>query len=176
MHRRARPRTAGVCAGREIMRPMTNLIHKSLPEEMPLVRELFEEYAASLGFDLCFQDFDRELETLPGEYAPPDGAIIIAFSDGAAAGCVALRRIGGAVCEMKRLFVRPAFRGKGIGRALAEAVVEHARRLGYDSMKLDTLATMGAANALYGSLGFTACEPYRYNPCEGAVYLELRLR
>jgi putative acetyltransferase len=155
---------------------MARLVHMSSTEEMPLVRQLFEEYAASLGFDLCFQDFDRELEALPGAYGPPSGTIIVAFSDEQAAGCVALREIGSGVCEMKRLYVRPAFRGTGVGRALAGAVVEWARTLGYDTMKLDTLAAMEAANALYESLGFTSCEPYRYNPCEGARYLELRLR
>jgi len=155
---------------------MINLIHASSPEEMPLVRKLFEEYAASLDIDLCFQDFDRELETLPGEYAPPEGAVIIAFSDEEAAGCVALRRIDGAVCEMKRLYVKPEHRGKGIGRALAETVIERAREIGYASIRLDTLQSMVEANALYAALGFTECAPYRYNPCESPVFMERSLR
>ena len=155
---------------------MLKLVHVSSPEEMPLVRKLFEEYAASLDIDLCFQGFNRELETLPGEYAPPRGTIIIAYVDGEAAGVVAARPIDGAVCEMKRLFVEPAHRGKGAGRALAEAVVEHSRETGYASMKLDTLRSMTEANALYVSLGFTECAPYRFNPCECPVFMELPLR
>lgn len=143
---------------------------------MPLVRKLFEEYAASLDVDLCFQGFDLELETLPGEYAPPEGVIIIAFSDEEPAGCVALRRIDEAACEMKRLYVKPGHRRKGIGRALVEAVIGHARELGYASIRLDTLQSMVEANALYISLGFTECAPYRYNPCEQPVFLELPLR
>ncbi len=147
----------------------------SSPEEMPLVRKLFEEYAASLDIDLCFQDFERELETLPGAYAPPDGAVIVAFADGEPAGCVALRRFEETVCEMKRLYVKPEHRGKGVGRSLAEAVIESAREIGYASMKLDTLQSMTEANALYASLGFTACAPYRHNPCQCPVYMELSL-
>jgi len=147
----------------------------SSPEEMPHVRKLFEEYAASLDIDLCFQDFERELETLPGGYGPPDGIIIVAFSDGEAAGCVALRRLESKVCEMKRLYVKPEHRGKGVGRALAEAVIERAREIGYASIKLDTLRSMTEANALYVSLGFTECAPYRLNPCECPVYMELSL-
>ncbi len=154
---------------------MPNLVHMSSPEEMPLVRKLFEEYAASLDIDLCFQDFEHELETLPGTYAAPEGVIIVAFSDGEPAGCVALRRFEKAVCEMKRLYVKPEHRGKGIGRALAEAVVARARVIGYASMKLDTLQSMTEANALYVSLGFTACAPYRHNPCQCPVYMELSL-
>ena len=142
---------------------------------MPLVRELFEEYAASLDIDLCFQNFDLELETLPGAYAPPGGAIVVAYAAGEPAGCAALRGIDEAVCEMKRLYVKPAHRGKGIGRALAEAIVESARVLGYSSMKLDTLESMTEANALYVSIGFRKCSPYCYNPCEHPVYMELPL-
>jgi GNAT superfamily N-acetyltransferase len=155
---------------------MQILVHMSEREEMPLVRRLFEEYAAFLGVDLCFQDFDRELETLPGDYAPPDGTIIIAVVDGEPAGCVALRRIDESVCEMKRLYVKPEQRGKGFGRALAKAVIERAREIGYASMKLDTLESLMEANALYRSLGFRNCPPYYHNPCEHPVFMELPLR
>jgi len=144
-------------------------------EEMPLVRKLFEEYAASLDIDLCFQDFGHELETLPGAYAAPEGAIIVAFADGEPAGCVALRRFERTVCEMKRLYVKPEHRGKGIGRSLAEAVIARAREIGYASIKLDTLQSMTEANALYVALGFTECSPYRHNPCQCPVYMELSL-
>ena len=155
---------------------MVELIHVSLPEEMPLVRQLFEEYAASLDFDLCFQHFDVELERLPGEYAPPEGTIVVAYLQGAPAGCVALRKWEEDSCEMKRLYVRPECRRKGVGRALAEALIAHARCLGYASMKLDTLASMREANELYASLGFKECQAYRYNPCTGPVFMELSLR
>lgn len=154
---------------------MTNLVHMSSPEEMPLVRQLFEEYAASLEIDLGFQDFEHELETLPGAYAAPEGAIIVAFSEGEPAGCVALRRFEETVCEMKRLYVKPDHRGKGVGRSLAEAVIARAREIGYAAMKLDTLQSMTEANALYVSLGFAACAPYRPNPCQCPVYMELSL-
>jgi putative acetyltransferase len=154
---------------------MTNIVHLSSPEEMPLARKFFEEYAASLDIDLCFQDFERELETLPGGYASPEGTILVAFSDGEPAGCVALRRLESAVCEMKRLYVKPEHRGKGVGRALAGAVIECAREIGYASMKLDTLRSMTEANALYASLGFTECAAYCHNPCECPVYMELSL-
>lgn len=152
------------------------LRHVSNADDMPVVRALFEEYAASLGFDLCFQNFDEELSSLPGAYAPPGGTIIAVFVGGEAAGCVALRRIEGSVCEMKRLYVKPAFRRRGLGRALAVAVIEFARAAGYERMRLDTLASMTEANALYGSLGFTECESYRFNPCEHPVFMELTLR
>jgi putative acetyltransferase len=142
---------------------------------MALVRSLFEEYGASLGFDLCFQNFDEELAVLPGAYAPPAGTIIVAFSGEEAAGCVALRSLETGVCEMKRLYVRPAFRRRGIGRSLAVQVIAFARGAGYERMRLDTLASMTEANALYRSLGFAECESYRYNPCEHPVFMELEL-
>ena len=155
---------------------MVTLIHVSLAQEMPLVRRLFEEYAASLDIDLCFQHFDEELARLPGEYAPPEGTIIIGYLEGEPAGCVALRKWGGDSCEMKRLYVKPECRGKGVGRALAEAVIAHARDLGYASIKLDTLGSMREANELYASLGFKECSPYRHNPCPCPIFMELALR
>ena len=155
---------------------MVTLMHVSLAQEMPLVRRLFEEYAASLDIDLCFQHFDEELARLPGEYAPPEGTIIIGCLEGEPAGCVALRKWGGDSCEMKRLYVKPECRGKGVGRALAEAVIAHARNLGYASIKLDTLGSMREANELYASLGFKECKPDRYNPCTCPIFMELSLR
>jgi len=138
-------------------------------------RTLFSEYADSLGFDLSFQDFDEELRTLPGDYARPKGCLLLAACRGQAAGCVALRPLEEKICEMKRLYVRPQFRGLGIGRALAEAVIRQARELGYSRMRLDTVPSMAAARALYASLGFEPMGPYRYNPIEGAVFMELKL-
>jgi len=138
-------------------------------------KTLFVEYAESLGFDLSFQDFDEELANLPGDYGPPAGCLLLADYKGRPAGCVALRRLGEGICEMKRLYVRPELRGLGIGRALAEAVIEQARKIGYDCMRLDTVPSMTGARALYVSLGFKRTGPYRYNPIEGAVFMELLL-
>jgi ribosomal protein S18 acetylase RimI-like enzyme len=139
------------------------------------VRALFGEYAASLGFDLSFQGFERELRELPGDYAPPRGGLLVARAGGEPAGCAALRPLDGETCEMKRLYVRPEFRGAGVGRALAEAVVEAARRAGYRRMRLDTVPSMQAARALYRTIGFREIEPYRFNPVPGTAFMELDL-
>ena len=139
------------------------------------VSPLLVEYADSLSFDLSFQDFERELAGLPGDYAPPGGALLLARLDGLPVGCVALRRLEPSVGELKRLYVRPGNRGLGLGRTLAEAAIATARELAYRRLRLDTTPEMAAARELYRSLGFREIGPYRPNPVEGTRYLELEL-
>ena len=146
------------------------------PLQIAQARELFLEYGKSLGFNLCFQSFDEELAGLPGDYAPPDGRLLLAEYDGALAGCVALHKLEPHVCEMKRLYLRPQFRGKGAGRALAETIIWEARAIGYRRMRLDTVEpVMRDAVAMYRRLGFTEIAAYRPNPIPGAMYMELEL-
>jgi ribosomal protein S18 acetylase RimI-like enzyme len=145
-------------------------------EHVPVVRALFEEYADSLEVDLGFQDFDRELAELPGEYAPPAGRLLLAVDGSEPAGCAGLRPFAPGVCELKRLYVRPRHRGNGLGRRLTEAIVAAGADAGYERMRLDTLPTMAAARDLYRSLGFVEIEAYRPNPIHGTTYFELALR
>ena len=139
------------------------------------VRKLFEEYSSSLEISLDFQNFELELANLPGDYAPPKGCLLMAVWKGEIAGCVGLRKFSPSICEMKRLYSRPRFRGLGIGRALCEAVIDKARKIGYQRMRLDTLPSMETARGLYASFGFREIEPYRYNPVEGTSFMELLL-
>jgi len=159
---------------------MLRIEHVTAASQVALARELFREYAAALHVDLCFQNFDRELQELPGKYAPPAGRLLLAYhNDDSAgegvAGCGALRPLGPEVCEMKRLYVRPEFRGHGVGRALTMALIASAQEIGYRAMRLDTLPEMREAHKLYQQLGFHEIAPYCENPVEGVRYLELVL-
>lgn len=155
------------------------LVTPTAPAEFEAVREIFREYARGLGVDLCFQGFDSELANLPGEYVQPRGALLVAKVDGKVAGCCALRPMDTAdypnAAEMKRLYVRQAFRGIGLGRELAQSALDAARQAGYTSVLLDTLDDMEAARALYGGLGFEEIPPYYHNPIAGAHYLKADL-
>lgn len=152
-----------------------DIIKADSEKHIGYVRDLFLEYAGSLEFDLCFQDFDNELKTLPGGYAPPAGALLLAMHRGIPAGCVALRKLSGTICELKRLYVRNDFRNMKIGWKLTSEIVNEAKKLGYRSMRLDTLPSMERAVSLYRSMGFKEIDPYRHNPIEGALYMELDL-
>jgi len=144
--------------------------------QIAVIRELFLEYANSLGFSLCFQSFDRELAGLPGDYAPPEGRLLLMECDGEPAGCVALHPLEAGICEIKRLYVRPRYRGKGLGRVLVERILSEARTAGYGRIRLDTVEpVMKDAVAMYRRFGFRDIPPYRENPIEGAMYLELEL-
>lgn len=144
--------------------------------EVAIVRELFVEYAESLGFSLCFQNFDRELAGLPGDYTPPQGRLLLARSGVESAGCVALHSLEPGICEIKRLYVRPQFRGTGLGKMLTNTVISEAKGIGYKKIRLDTVEPkMKNAVGLYRTLGFREIAPYRPNPIEGAMYMELEL-
>jgi ribosomal protein S18 acetylase RimI-like enzyme len=146
------------------------------PAQVAQARELFLEYAESLGFSLCFQNFDKELAGLPGEYAQPEGRLLLAEYNGQLAGCVALHKLEPGICEMKRLYLRSQFRGKGLGLALANRIIAEARQIGYRRMRLDTVEpVMRDAVVMYRRLGFQEIAPYCVNPIEGALYMELAL-
>ena len=155
---------------------MINIIPANTPDRIDKAKALFQEYAGSLAFDLDFQNFDQELEDFPGPYSPPRGRLFLAVFENQAIGCVGLRDLGKGVCEMKRLYVKPYFRKQKAGKMLAETVIQAAKDIGYNCMRLDTIPSMKRANSLYTSLGFKEIAPYRFNPIEGALYLELRLK
>ena len=156
--------------------PAIHLVAPDTPEQLDAARAIFREYADSLDIDLCFQGFDAELAGLPGDYAAPQGVLLLAMVDGEVAGCGAVRPLPDAdyanACEMKRLYVRRAFRRFGLGRQLAQALIDHAAQAGYSVMLLDTLDDMEAARELYASLGFEEIPPYYFNPVPGAHYLK----
>ena len=155
---------------------LPEIIQAQSAEHIDRARELFREYETWLETDLCFQNFEKELAALPGKYAPPDGRLLLAIQDEQLAGCVALRKIGEGICEMKRLFVRPEFHGQGLGRQLIDRVLKEAKQVGYERMRLDTLPPqMNKAIALYRKIGFREIAPYYDNPVQGALFMELDL-
>ena len=152
------------------------IVQAESPAQIAEARQIFREYAGQLGVDLCFQGFEQELAALPGDYAPPQGRLLLALDGEKVVGCVALRPISAEACEMKRLYVRPEFRGTGLGRRLAVEIMRQGREIGYRQMRLDTLPVMQEAIALYRSLNFREIGPYRHNPVEGAIFMEADLR
>jgi len=153
-----------------------SLSQAEAPAQIAQARELFLEYAQSLGFSLCFQNFDKELASLPGDYAPPEGRLLLAEYERQLAGCVALHKLEDGICEMKRLYLRPQFRGKGLGRVLADCIIAEARQIGYGRMRLDTVEpVMKDAVNMYRRIGFREIAPYRPNPNPGTLYMELLL-
>jgi len=160
----------------ETRNPALQFVQVQSESQIEQVRQLFLEYARSLGFSLCFQNFDQELANLPGDYSPPHGKLLLAEFEGELAGCVALHKLENEICEMKRLYLRPQFRGKGLGRALATRIIAEARDLGYSRLRLDTVeSAMQDAVAMYLKLGFRKIDPYCANPMPSALYLELVL-
>lgn len=154
---------------------MLKIIQAQSESEINHIRELFKEYTDSLGFDLSFQNFEQELAELPGKYAPPQGRLFLATVNDKTVGCVGLRKFENDICEMKRLYIRPQFRGKGFGRTLAQKVIDESRIIGYKYMRLDTVPWMEQAISLYRSMGFIEIPAYRYNPIKGTLYFELKL-
>jgi GNAT superfamily N-acetyltransferase len=155
---------------------MTTFVQVESAEDLQAIRDLFREYAAGLHIDLSFQNFDAELAELPGAYAPPTGRLILARIESEPAGCIALRAMEQTICEMKRLYVRSAFRGTGLGRRLVERIINEAQTAGHTKMRLDTLQTMAEARGLYRKLGFREISPYYHNPFMGTMFMELDLQ
>ena len=155
---------------------MLKIVEANTNEFVENAKELIREYAQSLEFDLGFQDFDKEMENFPGQYASPRGCLYVALDANQPIGCVALRDLGHGVCEMKRLYVKPSFRGQKVGKLLTEVVIKAARDMGYDYIRLDTVPSMKHANLLYNAMGFKQIAPYRFNPIEGATFFELNLK
>ena len=158
------------------MNIIIEIIEAKTNELISETKELFQEYASTLGFDLDFQDFKKEMEGFPDHYSTPDGCLYLACYGKQRIGCVGLRYFEKGICEIKRLYIRPEFRGMKAGRMLAEAAIKAARDIGYEYIRLDTLQSMESANSMYKSLGFYDIEPYRHNPIDGAMYMELDLQ
>ena len=154
---------------------MINYITSKTEQDFADAKDLFLEYANSLNFELCFQNFENEISDLPAQYSEPTGCIILCYKDDKPIGCVGLRKFAEGICEMKRLYLKNEARGKGIGRVLAEKVIEKAKELGYKKMQLDTIETMKEAISLYKSMGFKEISPYRFNPVKGVIYMEIEL-